>query len=272
MLCPSNRLTFPYIYLNLKHLYHKDKAILSAATWLKRFSFNLLEFFLPRLCLFCGGIVAEEAAAAVCPDCEAKIAWAESPLCPRCGLVFASREGEDHLCGPCQTEAPPFRRALAAAVYDGPAAEAVTKFKYSRRQDYLPVMHTWLQQPHCLELAAAADLIVPVPLHKKRLKFRGFNQALLLAQAFKDRKPVPRETLVRVRHTVPQTGLSPQERRDNVRRAFAVPRPEEVKDKNVLLVDDVYTTGATVKECARALLKAGARQVDVLTVARVRYD
>ncbi len=236
---------------------------------LQRLALTILEFFLPRLCVFCGAPVGVEAAVAVCPECEGQISWVDSPLCPRCGAVFISREGVDHLCRDCQQDPPPFTRARAAAVYDGPAADAIRRLKYSRRLDYLAVMQHWLRRPHCLELIAAADLIVPVPLHVRRLKERGFNQAVLLARAFPE-SPLSLEALTRVRYTAPQAGLKPAERRDNVRRAFQVPRPEVIKDKKVLLVDDVYTTGATVRECAKALLQAGAKQVEVLTVARVR--
>ena len=238
---------------------------------LKQFSFRVLDFFLPRLCLFCGGVVAEDAAAAVCPDCEATIEWVESPVCNCCGLIFPTREGEDRLCGSCRTEPPPFARARAAAVYEGPVAQAVTRFKFGRQLAYLPVMQHWLQAQQCGELAADADLLIPVPLHPKRIKSRGFNQALLLARAFPGAE-VGLETLARVRYTAPQVGLNPKERRDNVHRAFAVPRPEEVKGKKVLLVDDLYTTGATVKECARVLKRAGAKRVEVLTVARVKHE
>jgi len=235
----------------------------------RRVALTILEFFLPRLCVFCGVPVGVAAPTAVCPACEGQIHWTASPLCPRCGVVFVSREGEDHLCHDCQKDPPPFKRARAAALYDGPAADAIRRFKYSRRLDYLPVMQHWLTKPHCLELAAAADLIVPVPLHGKRLKERGFNQAVLLARAF-TQLPLSLQALVRVRHTAPQAGLKPHERRDNVRRAFQVPQPELIQDKKILLIDDVYTTGATVRECAKALLQAGARQVEVLTVARAR--
>jgi len=242
-----------------------------AAAWLKRVSFSVLEFFLPRLCLFCGEVVPQEAAVAVCPQCEERIEWVQSPLCPRCGVVFASRQGPDHLCGECQADPPPFRRARAAAVYDGPPATAIKRFKFGRQLAYLPVLQHWLKQPWCQELLHEADLLVPVPLHSRRLKARGFNQALLLAQAFPER-PLAREVIVRVRHTVPQIGLNPKERRENVRGAFVVPHPQQVKGKRILLLDDLYTTGATAKECARVLRQAGARQVDVLTVARVRHE
>ena len=241
--------------------------------WWHKVSAALLEFFLPRLCVFCEQVVGEKAEVAVCPACEAKVEWVASPLCPRCGRVFSVREGTDHLCGACQTEPPPFTRARAAALYEeeGPTGQAIKRFKYSGRQDMLPVMHHWLQRPQCLELVAQADLVAPVPLHPHRLKQRGFNQALLLAQAFPGVR-LERELLIRVRPTPPQSGLNPKERRENVKGAFAVPRPEKVKGKKILLVDDVFTTGATVKECAQSLRRAGAHEVDVLTVARVRYE
>jgi ComF family protein len=241
------------------------------ATRLKRMSLTVLEFFLPRLCLFCGAAVGEDAEVAVCPECDAAIQWVASPLCPCCGRIFPSREGQDRLCGPCQTDPPPFSRARAAAIYEGPVADAIKRFKFQGRIVYLPVMQSWLKRPHCLELLAEADLVVPVPLHPRRLRDRGFNQALLLARGLGE-TPVAREALARVRHTIPQIGLNPKERRENVKAAFAVPDPARVKGKNILLLDDLYTTGATARECAKVLRRAGASRVDVLTVARVRHE
>jgi ComF family protein len=237
--------------------------------WWQKAGLTLLDFFLPNLCVFCGEAAGEEALVAVCPNCEAKIEWVASPLCPCCGRIFPNREGGDHLCGTCQTEPPPFARARAAALYDeeGPSGQAIKRFKYSRRLDMLPVMHHWLRRPLCLELVQEVDLLAPVPLHVSRLRQRGFNQALLLAQAFPEVK-LERELLARQRPTPPQAGLNPKERRDNVKGAFAVPRPDLVKGKRILLIDDVFTTGATVRECAKVLRRAGALQVDVLTVAR----
>jgi ComF family protein len=231
----------------------------------------LLEFFLPRLCLFCGAAVGELAPQALCPACEAKIDWVASPICTCCGAIFAAREGQDRRCGPCQTEPPPFKRARALAVYDGPPATAIKRLKFNRQMVYLPVMHSWLKSPVGQEMAAAADLAVPVPLHTRRLKQRGFNQSLFLAQAFPD-LPLERDALVRMRHTRPQVGLNPKERRDNVKGAFEVALPERIRGKRVLLIDDLFTTGATVLECARVLRRAGAAQVEVLTVARTRPE
>jgi ComF family protein len=241
------------------------------AAWLKQIGLTVLEFFLPRLCLFCGAGVGEKAEVAVCPECLGKIEWVADPTCPCCGKIFAARSGPDHLCGPCQTEPPPFTRARAAAVYEGPVAQAIKRFKFGRQMAYLPVLQSWLSRPRCRELLTEAEIMAPVPLHARRLQARGFNQALLLAQGLEG-VPLAPELLIRVRHTRPQIGLNPKERRENVQGAFTVPQPREVKGKNVLLLDDLYTTGSTARECARALLKAGAREVNVLTVARVKHD
>jgi ComF family protein len=243
-----------------------------SACW-QKLGLPFLDFLLPRQCVFCRGGLRDRTDVAVCEACQGQIEWVAGPLCPRCGRVFGSRAGSDHLCGACQKEPPPFARARAAVLYDedGPAGLAIKRFKYGRRMDLLPVMQAWLRTTECQELVEAAEMLVPVPLHTRRLKERGFNQALLLARAFPE-MPLAREALVRVRHTIPQSGLNPKERRENVHQAFMVPRPEEVKGKNILLLDDIFTTGATVKECALVLLKAGAQEVNVLTVARVRYD
>jgi ComF family protein len=121
-----------------------------------------------------------------------------------------------------------------------------------------------------VRMTARLDLAMPVPLHKKRLRSRGFNQALILAHGISERFSVPLlyDTLVRLRSTRPQVELSGHERVENVRGAFCLLRPSEVRDKRVLLVDDVFTTGATMNECAKVLKDAGARSVTVLTLAR----
>ncbi len=235
---------------------------------LKNLAAYALDFFLPRLCVFCEAPVEVTADTAVCGSCAEGIPAVTSPLCLRCGRLFPWRQGQDRTCHICRQEPPPFAKARAAVVYEeeGPTGQAVKRLKYGRRLEYLPVLQSWLRRPACLELASQAGVIIPVPLHAKRLRERGFNQALLLAQALPG--VVLRDTLRRIRPTRPQTGLDPLARRGNVQGAFAVTRPWEVEGQNVLLVDDVYTTGATVQECARVLRAAGAREVNVLTAAR----
>jgi ComF family protein len=194
-----------------------------------------------------------------------------SPFCSKCGLPFVSREGDDHTCSECLSEKRYFGIARASGVYEGTLMEALHRFKYTKK--------TALSKP--LSFLAAQTfsrfwdghgigLVVPVPLQIRRLRERGFNQAVLLAKGVGrlGDMPVDPFVLVRTRWTEPQTSLSRKERKKNLKGAFAVRKPENVRGKKVLLVDDVYTTGSTVNECSRVLLRAGAHSVDVLTVAR----
>lgn len=180
--------------------------------------------------------------------------------------------GDDHTCGSCLSAPPRYDLALAAALHEGPVRTLVHDYKY------LGKVH--LRRPLALLIAErlveavsrrGADLIVPVPLHVRRLRSRGFNQSLLLAEMVSRRwqLPLERRLLRRVRWTEPQINLAPRERRENVRGAFAVADNERVSGKRIVLVDDVLTTGSTVDECAGALKRAGAAEVMVVTVARV---
>jgi ComF family protein len=150
-----------------------------------------------------------------------------------------------------------------------PVSEAIQQFKYQRRLSVGKILAE-IGANTCSLVDQQYDLIIPVPLHRERLRWRGFNQALILAQAIgqKSHVPVNPFLLERTRPTNPQTQLSEDERRKNVRGAFTVTAPEQLADKTVLLIDDVYTSGATTEECARELLRNGAAAVDVFTLAR----
>ncbi len=151
-------------------------------------------------------------------------------------------------------------------------AEVISRFKFRGAARLAKPLGTLLADYADREfLFSEFDLLVPVPLHRQRLRDRGFNQSLLLARRIAKIHSLPVDTaaLQRIRHTQPQTELSGPERRKNIRQAFAVSRTGSISGKRVLLIDDVFTTGATVQECAKTLLRAGAQQVDVLTLARV---
>lgn len=192
----------------------------------------------------------------------------EEPRCPRCGLPYAKGSAA-HLCGPCLREEYPFSRHLSYGLYEGPLREAIHRFKYGR--------DLTLEGP-LGELALAAlkemgpphpHLLVPIPLTKGRLKERGFNQSLLIARHLSRRTGIPLlPLLVKVRETPSQTSLGPRDRRNNLKGAFALRDPFPLDGKRVLLVDDVFTTGATLSEAARTLLRAGASEVMALTLAR----
>jgi ComF family protein len=231
---------------------------------------RLLDSVLPPLCLGCNEIVAEPGS--LCASCWPGFSFIAAPLCVRCGVPFAEHIGETAQCGACLRRAPRYHRARAALVYDDRSRRLVLPFKHGDRTDMAKSCGRWMARAGS-ELLVEADLVAPVLLHWRRLFTRRYNQALLLARSVARHggRPVAPDLLHRPRWTGSQAGLKADERRKNVRRAFEVNARwvGTVKDKAVLLVDDVLTTGATVEACALALQRAGARHVDVLTLARV---
>jgi ComF family protein len=211
-----------------------------------------------------------------CPDCRAAVMPLEHPLCPRCGVMFKGRSGEDHLCSRCLEQPPPFHMARAAFAYDRSLVDVIHCFKYKGKTQLAGPLGILLWRTFLRYWGdGTVDLILPVPLHGRRLRQRGFNQADLLVRGWKTLArhsalpPVASAVLRRTRTTRPQAGLGRRERESNIREAFRVRHPERVRGRHVLLIDDVVTTGATVGECARQLLASGAGRVDVLALARV---
>ncbi len=231
----------------------------------------LLDLVLPPRCPGCRRIVATDRS--FCLDCWNALVFITAPLCACCGAPFDHDRGPGALCGPCLAEPPRFTAARAALVYDGPAREVLLGFKHADRQHLAQVM-----APHVVRAAGGllhpGVLLVPVPLHWTRLWRRGFNQAALLAQAVARRvgAQVAVDALIRVKPTVISKGLGRKARADNVRGAFRVRRRDQIKGRDIVLVDDVLTTGATADACARHLKRAGARSITVLTWARVIRD
>lgn len=237
----------------------------------------------PPRCLACGAVgplvVAGALKGLACPACAGAFRPVDSPLCSRCGAMFPSREGDDHVCGDCLERPRRFGRARAAGVYDQSLMSVILSLKYRGKTRAAEPLGRLLFETFSRHWSDGnIDAIVPVPLHPRRLRRRGFNQAYLLVRNWpklareKTAAPSPWRiegaALVRRRSTASQTGLDRRARAGNVRGAFAVARPEAVAGRRVLLVDDVMTTGATVEACARALRTAGAERVDVLTLAR----
>lgn len=231
----------------------------------------LVDILFPPLCHLCKTFIADAGDIHLCPGCQEKIIPLSSPLCPVCGVPFATENGIDHHCGPCRAHPPAYVAARAAVVFSGPVQELIHRFKYGHKVHLCrPLGLLTARQLAGFAAEAAADLVMPVPLHKKRLRWRGYNQAALLAGSLAKqwRLPLVRQNLCRVRWTEPQVNLAAGERELNVRGAFAVSNRNAVAGKRIILVDDVFTTGSTVAECARTLNRAGAEAVFIVTVAR----
>ncbi len=231
---------------------------------------GLIDLIFPPHCAFCGTPLAEDEVAEICPGCLRNIRFISPPICPKCGFPLVMGVGEDHLCGQCLRRQWHFGSARALGLYDGAIREAIHNLKYRGKSFLAKSLTGLLDRGYPFMDYGSYGLLVPVPLHPKRLRERGFNQALMLGKAIGRREGVPcRGFLLRkIRWSPPQIDLSPQAREKNVKGSFAVTDPERVRGKRVLLIDDVMTTGSTVNECAGELLKAGAGEVDVFTLAR----
>jgi ComF family protein len=236
-----------------------------------RLPFRLaLDVALPQLCPSCREPVGD--GAGLCAPCWSKLSLIERPFCEKLGIPFTYDPGPGVYSMQAIASPPAYARARAAVRYDDVARSLVHALKYGDRLDLAPTMARWMARAGS-DLLTDADLIVPVPLHWRRLWARRFNQSAALA-GFISRQagpPVSVTALKRARATPQQVGLSRAARAANVQGAFRVDDAgkAEIRRKQVLLVDDVLTSGATVDTCARALLRAGARQVDVLVFARV---
>jgi len=242
-----------------------------APSVLRRLSDELLLFIYPPTCAGCGEPVSPADPLEFCPRCRGSLELVESPFCPTCGLPLSPEAPDPYQCGACVGGLYRFDRARAAGPYRGLLREVIHRFKY---QGHISLARPLAQLllPPARELCSLHEIhvLVPVPLHRRRLRDRGFNQAALLARRLGAslNRPVRYTVLRRRRWTEPQIGLSPSQRAENVRGAFTAADSAVVRDQGVLLVDDVFTTGETVDQCVRELKRAGAREVAVLTVAR----
>ena len=244
---------------SLKRAAALTRAVLGAA----------LDLALPPLCAACREPVDGKG---LCPACWSKLSFITRPYCERLGIPFVYDPGPGILSMEAIADPPAYHRARAAVRFDEISRALVHALKYGDRLDLAPMMGRWISHAG-RELLAEADALVPVPLHWRRLWARRFNQSAMLANAIAAESgvPVAGGALKRVKATAQQVGLTRAERSANIQGAFRVPQDGKVAvtGRRLILVDDVLTSGATVEGCARALLRAGAANVDVLIFARV---
>jgi ComF family protein len=233
---------------------------------------KLVELLLfPSFCRLCAEPLDEPGEKVVCRACLARLSPRGGPSCPLCGR-FHEGEGEGHLCSRCLERVPAFSVHRSCGAYGGTLKDVILLFKYRK---YAPLSRPLAGfAERCLasdpKLWAGADFLVPVPLHPARKRERGFNQSRLLARDLARLRglEVLGGCLVKAKNIPPQATLRAADRERNVKKAYAVKRPAKVRGKTLVLVDDVTTTGATLRECARVLVEAGANEVRAITLAQ----
>lgn len=233
---------------------------------------SILSVFLPPRCIKCGKVLMG-GDDGLCPDCFNEISFISRPYCEKCGHPLEEDQSTHKLyCAACLSKTKtPFRLSRSAFRYDEGSKNLILGFKFMDKTENAKVLGRWLYNAGSDIWKNQADVLVPIPLHYTRLLKRRYNQSALLCHEVSKLSGLPVEytAVVRHRRTRPQVEFSGSARINNVNNAFAVKHPERIIGKHVVLIDDVMTTGSTLKECALEIRKAGAASVDTLTVARV---
>lgn len=234
---------------------------------------QIIDFILPPRCIVTGDVVSGQGM--LSPQAWRDLNFLGEPLCLRCGIPFDFIEKiklGDSICAGCLKNPPIYNQARSALAYDDNSRDIILGFKHGDQTQSVPVFVPWLKRAGG-DFLENADYIIPVPLHRWRILRRRFNQSGLIAQYLSKNMEIEclLDGLVRVKSTPTQGHLDSAGRLKNVKNAFAVPDKIKplIRHKRIVLIDDVFTTGATVNECTKALLKNGAGTVDVLTLARV---
>ncbi len=231
---------------------------------------SLLTLLFPPLCSFCDSLGARSVTG-LCASCLEALSPLPSPVCERCGLPVAGlSDSRAMVCGRCLTNPPAYTRARYGYLYSGGLKEGIVRFKYAGKLYQSRTLGSLLVDAFTRHFSARDfDLIVPVPIHRKRLVARGFNQALILAEKLAEATGIPldRSCFGKIRDTPPQVGLRRPERLKNLKGSFGVIRQSAILRRRVLVIDDVATTGATIAEATQTLLAAGAAGADALALA-----
>ena len=233
--------------------------------WVNNWLYFVHSVIFPPTCVLCGG--TGHKGPDICPACINSLLRIKSP-CPCCGMPLQASESSH--CGSCLQEPPPFQKTVSPYYYQPPLTQLVTNFKFHHQLKMARVLAALLGQD--LSQRPRPECIIPVPLHPKRLRERGYNQALEIARLLGRQLaiPVDYQLCIRTRHTAPQTGLDAKLRKQNIRNAFAI--KGECQYRHVAILDDVITTGNTVSELAKLLRKNGVEEIEVWSIARAVPD
>ena len=244
------------------------------STFFKNFFNKLVNYIFPAQCIICKNIIENNDG--ICFECLKEIEFISEPRCAYCGFPFEimypneKTKSKYFVCPKCLEKKPKFDKSLSVVRYNDASKKIILPFKHADRTNYAKIMGKMMAST-LSPFKEKFDIIMPVPLHLKRMVKRKYNQSALLANVIAKilKKPVVYNSLVRTKFKESQGHLSLKDRKLNVKEAFKIKNPLKVKGKNVLLVDDVLTTGATLNECAKILKKAGAKKVIAITFARV---
>jgi len=217
-------------------------------------------FFSPR-CMICGDYLTPDSTLLLCSFCFTHLPLIPPEHCPVCGRMTPSGGAT---CFQCQTQKPKFRQHRSVVFYTSEIRYVLLKYKFYRKRHYAATIGTLMSS----YVTENYDFITAVPVSEKKKRNRGYNQSRLLAEQIEQIRQIPyKETLQKTKHTPPQSKLGYKQRLTNIKNCFSVINPDEIRQKRILLIDDIYTTGSTIGECSKVLKKAGAAYVDVLTFA-----
>lgn len=216
-------------------------------------------------CPVCGALNAADSP--FCSACTRALRPRTRGHCPRCGLLFGDEKDSVHLCADCRLHPKPWNRLYFHGPHEGPLRELILSYKFGGGLHVGRILQGMAESAFERGAETLPDMIVPVPLHPRRLQWRGYNQSIELARRLSREHSIPLmpKALVRTRNTVPQTRVAAGERHRNIKNAFEA-IPKRIRGKSILLVDDVLTTGATLAECAKTLRRAGSSTIDVLVL------
>lgn len=232
---------------------------------------ELISFVFPERCLICKTITLDFG---LCPNCWNKISFISNPSCAICSYPFENETSEDLICGYCLQKKPSFDKAFAVMKYDENSKILIHKFKFNDQLHLTKIFSKWIINS-ISDNKNNIDIIMPVPIHKFKLFFRKYNQSALLSNEIGAKLKINtlQRALIKTKYTKPQTSLSKKNRLSNIKNTIKINEKykKEIQNKNILIIDDVYTTGATLNECAKLLKKSGCNKVYIATIAKTLF-